>query len=252
MANDAFSALAHPTRREIVERLSAGAATVGEATRGLGVSKPTISRHLKLLEEAGVVTRVVVGRNHQLALDPRTLAETADWIETQRARWERLFDVVGDYLEERKDAGMTEQPEFELRIERTFDASAEEVFHAWTSPEVLKRWFHSGSDWSTPTAEVDLRIGGRVRVAMREPDGTEHAMGGEYTEIDRPRRLAMTWTFDDWPEKQQLIEVEFTEHDGRTTVVLINSGIDTKGHREDQDQGWRDWLDQLERILATS
>ena len=103
MANDPFSALAHPTRREIVERLSGGPATVGEASRNLGVSKPTISRHLKLLEEAGVVTRVIDGRTHRLALDPQTLADTADWIESQRARWERLFDVVGEYLEKRKE-----------------------------------------------------------------------------------------------------------------------------------------------------
>jgi DNA-binding transcriptional ArsR family regulator len=100
MANDPYTALAHPIRREIVERLSGGAATVGEASRGLGVSKPTISRHLKLLEEAGVVTRVVDGRVHRLGLRPDTLADAAEWIENQRTRWERLFDVVGEYLEE--------------------------------------------------------------------------------------------------------------------------------------------------------
>ena len=100
MANDAFTALAHPIRREIVERLSSGAATVGEASRGLGVSKPTISRHLKLLEDAGVVTRVVEGRTHRLGLQTQTLADAAHWIESQRTRWEKLFDVVGDYLEE--------------------------------------------------------------------------------------------------------------------------------------------------------
>jgi DNA-binding transcriptional ArsR family regulator len=100
MANDAFSALAHPMRREIVERLSGGAATVGEASRDLGVSKPTISRHVKLLEEAGVVTRLIDGRTHRLGLRPETLAEAAGWIEDQRTRWERLFDVVADYLEE--------------------------------------------------------------------------------------------------------------------------------------------------------
>ncbi len=103
MANDAFKALAHPIRRDIVERLSGGPSTVGEATRDLGVSKPTISRHLKTLEEAGVVTRVVDGRTHRLALRPETLAETSDWIESQRARWERLFDVVGEYLDEREE-----------------------------------------------------------------------------------------------------------------------------------------------------
>ena len=101
MANDTFAALAHPIRREIVERLSGGAATVGDASRGLGVSKPTISRHLKLLEEAGVVTRVVDGRIHRLSLRPETLADAAEWIESQQTRWERLFDVVGEYLEER-------------------------------------------------------------------------------------------------------------------------------------------------------
>lgn len=103
MANDTFKALAHPLRREIVERLSGGVGSVGEVTRELGVSKPTISRHLKLLEEAGVVSRVIDGRTHRLALRPEALAEASDWIESQRERWERLFDVVGEYLEERKE-----------------------------------------------------------------------------------------------------------------------------------------------------
>jgi DNA-binding transcriptional ArsR family regulator len=102
MANDTFSALAHPLRREIVERLSEGPATVGQVTRDFGVSKPTISRHLRMLEEAGVVSRVIVGRTHRLALEPQALAEASDWIESQRERWERLFDVVGEYLEDRK------------------------------------------------------------------------------------------------------------------------------------------------------
>jgi len=103
MANDAFTALAHPLRREIVERLSGGPATVGEVTGDLPVSKPTVSRHLKMLEEAGVVTRVIVGRNHRLALRPDTLADAEAWIERQRRRWERLFDVVGEYLEEHEE-----------------------------------------------------------------------------------------------------------------------------------------------------
>src|SRR3954453_7491452 len=103
MANGTFKALAHPLRRDIVERLSGGGATVGEVTQGFGVSKPTISRHLKMLEEAGVVTRVIEGRTHRLALQPDTLAGAADWLESQRSRWERLFDVVGDYLDEEKE-----------------------------------------------------------------------------------------------------------------------------------------------------
>jgi DNA-binding transcriptional ArsR family regulator len=103
MANNMFKVLAHPIRQDIVERLGGGPATVGEVTRDFGVSKPTISRHLKMLEEAGVVSRVIDGRTHRLALRPQALVETAEWIEKQRARWERLFDVVDDYLVERKE-----------------------------------------------------------------------------------------------------------------------------------------------------
>jgi len=103
MANDTFKALAHPLRRDIVERLSGGVATVGEVSRDFAVSKPTVSRHVKLLEDAGVVSRVIDGRTHRLALRTEALGEASDWIESQRERWERLFDVVDEYLEERKE-----------------------------------------------------------------------------------------------------------------------------------------------------
>jgi DNA-binding transcriptional ArsR family regulator len=100
MVNDPFKALSHPIRRGIVERLAEGPATVGQATAGFGVSKPAISKHLKVLEETGVVARVIEGRTHRLSLDPKALGEAADWMDTQRDRWERLFDVVDEFLKE--------------------------------------------------------------------------------------------------------------------------------------------------------
>ena len=100
MVNDPFKALAHPIRRGIVERLAAGPATVGEVTHDFGVSKPAISKHLRVLEESGVVTRVIDGRTHRLSLDPGGLDEAAEWMDRQRERWMRLFDVIDDYLEE--------------------------------------------------------------------------------------------------------------------------------------------------------
>lgn len=137
-----------------------------------------------------------------------------------------------------------------VRIERTFAASAEEVFDAWTSPEVMRRWLHPGPDWATPRAEVDLRVGGRVRVAMRRPDGTEGEAWGEYNLIDRPRRLVMTWTFGDDPSNEQLIELSFSESEGSTTVLLVNSAISTDERRDSQREGWRRCLNELERALA--
>jgi DNA-binding transcriptional ArsR family regulator len=100
MVNDPFRALSHPIRREIVERLSSGPATVGDATDGFGVSKPAISKHLKVLEETGVIRREVAGRTHLISLQPDVMSEAADWMDRQRALWGRLFDVIDDYLEE--------------------------------------------------------------------------------------------------------------------------------------------------------
>src|SRR5918994_14181 len=100
MTNSTFQALGHPIRRGVVERLALGPATVGDATRGFGVSKPTLTRHLHVLEEAGLVVRVVEGRTHLLSLDPAPLSEASAWLETQRARWEQLFDAVETYLDE--------------------------------------------------------------------------------------------------------------------------------------------------------
>ena len=98
MANDPFRAVAHPIRRGIVERLAHGPATVGVVTRGFGVSKPTISKHLKVLERSGVVVRTVAGRTHRLELNMAPLVEAAEWFERQRAVWTRMFDAVDDIL----------------------------------------------------------------------------------------------------------------------------------------------------------
>ena len=98
MGNDPFRALAHPTRRRIVERLGAGPGTVAEVTKGFGVSKPTITKHLKVLEESGVVVREVDGRTHRLSLDLDSLGETVDWVDRQRAVWGRMLDAVEEYV----------------------------------------------------------------------------------------------------------------------------------------------------------
>jgi DNA-binding transcriptional ArsR family regulator len=101
MVNDSFKALAHPIRRGIVERLGTGPATVGEATRDFGVSKPAISKHLRVLEESGIVVRTVEGRTHRLALDLDSLGETIDWVDRQRMIWSRMLDAVDELARER-------------------------------------------------------------------------------------------------------------------------------------------------------
>ena len=102
-----FLALAHPVRRSIVERLAAGPATVGEATAGLRISKPAVSKHLRVLEDAGVVARRVEGRTHRLSLRWRALADAESWLEAHRRLWESKFDAVERRLAKGEASGST-------------------------------------------------------------------------------------------------------------------------------------------------
>jgi uncharacterized protein YndB with AHSA1/START domain len=140
-----------------------------------------------------------------------------------------------------------------LRLERTFNAPAQEVFEAWTSAEVLKRWWPAGSDWETPVAEVDVRVGGRLHLVMRSPRGEEFGGSGEYVEITPPERLVFTWTWDghERHEGTQLVEVEFREHDdGTTSVVLTNRGLRDEESKRSHREGWEASFDNLDRVLA--
>ena len=138
-----------------------------------------------------------------------------------------------------------------LRLERIFNAPAQAVFDAWTSAEVLKRWWPVGSDWETPIAEVDPRVGGSLRLVMRSPEGEEFGGGGEYIEITRPERLVFTWTWDGHEGDAQLVEVEFSEQaDGTTTVVLTNRGLRDEESKRSHREGWQASFDNLERVLA--
>jgi uncharacterized protein YndB with AHSA1/START domain len=142
-------------------------------------------------------------------------------------------------------------PGYVLEIERTFDAPAQEVFDAWTSEDVLRRWLHDDPEWETPIAEVDLRVGGRLRLAMRDPKvGEDYGASGEYTVVDPPRRLAFTWTWDNHDSERQLIELEFTEREGATTVRMTSRGIATQERVDSHRKGWGRCFDNLDRALA--
>ncbi|MDE3822190.1 DNA-binding transcriptional ArsR family regulator [Sinorhizobium meliloti] len=95
-----LSALADPTRRAIVARLAAGEATVNELAAPFEMSLPAVSKHLKVLERAGLISR---GRNAQwrpCRLESAPLKEIADWVERYRHFWEGSFDRLDSYLHE--------------------------------------------------------------------------------------------------------------------------------------------------------
>ncbi|MCB1278452.1 metalloregulator ArsR/SmtB family transcription factor [Prosthecobacter sp.] len=97
--NDAFFALSDPTRRSILEQLGAREAGVTEIAEPHDMSLPAISKHLRVLEQAGLLTRRVEGRQHFLRVNPDPLQQAKQWIERQRVFWEGSFDKLAEHLE---------------------------------------------------------------------------------------------------------------------------------------------------------
>jgi DNA-binding transcriptional ArsR family regulator len=96
-----FRALSDPTRRGILERLSRGDTNVGTLAAPYDVSEPAISRHLKVLERAGLVRRTRRGREHRIRADPRPIERARGWMEAYARHWIRRFDAVEACLEAR-------------------------------------------------------------------------------------------------------------------------------------------------------
>ncbi|MCA9642523.1 MAG: helix-turn-helix transcriptional regulator [Polyangiaceae bacterium] len=125
MATDAlsttFAALADPTRRAILARLAAGSATVKELSEPFSMSAPAISKHLRVLERAGLISQGREAQWRPCRLEAAPLKQVADWTETYRQFWEGSFDSLGDYLAElqaRAGAGESPAPESVPQPER--------------------------------------------------------------------------------------------------------------------------------------
>ncbi|HEY2944325.1 MAG TPA: metalloregulator ArsR/SmtB family transcription factor [Vicinamibacteria bacterium] len=98
-----FQALADPTRRVMVERLSRGPASVSELARPLAMSLPAVIQHLQVLETSGLVRSTKAGRVRTCRIDPAALRTAEEWLSLRRAKWERRLDRLGQYLAEQDD-----------------------------------------------------------------------------------------------------------------------------------------------------
>src|SRR5687768_8370639 len=97
-----FAALADPTRRAILARLAGGEASVAELAEPFAMSQPAISKHLKVLERAGLVTRGRDAQRRPRRLEPQPLAEATEWLEKYREYWEGNYERLDALLEEMK------------------------------------------------------------------------------------------------------------------------------------------------------
>jgi uncharacterized protein YndB with AHSA1/START domain len=148
----------------------------------------------------------------------------------------------------------------QILITREFDAPKHLVYKAWTTPELVKRWWHANRGEVT-SAEIDLRVGGTWRYVAVANDGAEMAFHGEYREIVPDERIVSTEVYegvpqpDDGPEQGTLNTATFTEADGRTILTIlvqapskeVRDAIIASG----MEAGMQDALDLLEQTAAS-
>ena len=105
-----FAALADPTRRAILARLRQGEASVKELSEPFAISPPAITKHLKVLERAGLISRSRDAQWRPCKIEPEPLQQAAEWVEQYRQLWEARFEQLDDFLREMQAAASTTEP----------------------------------------------------------------------------------------------------------------------------------------------
>lgn len=202
-----FAALSDATRRRILERLAIGDATVAELAAPFNLSQPTISKHLKVLERAGLIRSCRDAQRRPRSLVSQPLEEATGWLKGYRNPGSLQFSTRGDC---------------EIVMRRAFAAPREAVFDAFTIPELLKRWFYGKPGGTLAVCKVARKAGETFRYVWRDADGSEMGMQGVCLEFVRPERIVATERFDQaWYPGEAVGTIELEMQEGRTVLTQV-------------------------------
>ena len=147
----------------------------------------------------------------------------------------------------------TDLAQRELVVSRLIDAPRALVFKAWTQPEHVARWW-GPQGFTTIHCDMDIRVGGKYRCAMRSPQGTEHWKVGVYREIVEPERIVFTFAWEDAdgnPGPELMTTVTFEERGTKTLLTLHQSTFQTTGQRDSHGTGWTSCLERFAEYMTT-
>ncbi|HET9674879.1 MAG TPA: SRPBCC family protein [Gaiellaceae bacterium] len=153
-----------------------------------------------------------------------------------------------------RSATVTLPADDQILITREFEAPTHLVYKAWTTPELVKRWW-SAKRGEVTLAEIDLRVGGMWRYVMVADGGFEVGFHGEYREIVPNERIVSTEVYEGMPDAEALDTLTLTEADGRTTMTILVQHS-SKEHRDahiesGMEDGMQDALDLLEQVAVS-
>jgi len=250
--NAIFHALADSTRRAILAQLAEEELTVNEIAGKHRMSLQAVSKHLKVLENAGLIVKVKTGRIRRCRVNFGTLEHASQLIGQYRLFWERRLEALQSYITERglEEKQMAEQKETTVVVRKVLQADRDTLFRAFSDPKIMRRWFFPGDEGWYADVTSQFKVGGQYRIDMHDPDGNTHSHWGEYREIDAPHKMVFTWN-SDLVEATE-VTVEFREAAGGTEVVLTHEFLPDEERREEHREGWTECLRNLERAHRRS
>jgi uncharacterized protein YndB with AHSA1/START domain/DNA-binding transcriptional ArsR family regulator len=240
-----FQAIADPTRREILGLLRGGRYTVGEIAANFRTSRPAISKHLRVLQSAGLVVAKPDGTARICELNAAPLRNVSEWLQDYEALWSESLGGLKRYVEE-KPMKLADESNTIIQ-EIIISAPAERVFDALTDPSQRVAWWGNEGRFRTTYMESDLHPGGKWMMRGMGM-GKPFSVYGEYRTIERPRLLVFTW-LPSWQDDatESLVRFDLEERDGRTTVRLTHSGLTGSGRA--QHKGWPQILAWLQAYV---
>jgi uncharacterized protein YndB with AHSA1/START domain/DNA-binding transcriptional ArsR family regulator len=239
-----FAALSHPLRRQMLAELAGGRHTISDFADKAAMTFAAVSRHLRVLEEAGLVTREVAGREHFFAAQPAALDDAKAWVDAQSARWQNSLEKLKTLME----TEMTAQNPLVALAEIHIKAPPEKVFGAWTDRKTAST-FLGGEGMSAKALRIDPKPGGELFIPMTDGDRMEMHRG-EFLLVDAPRRLVFTWLSVHTQLRTTVVGVDFIAEKGGTTVKLTHEGFESAGAATGHTGGWASILSQLKTVIA--
>ena len=235
-----------------------------ELARPFGMALSSFSQHLDVLEDSGLVSSRKEGRVRMFELVPLPLFRAGSWLTECLDAWESRLSALDTYLLTLQEKLMARNlpfpidPRLDLVLERVIDVPRELVWAAWTTPELIKRWF-TPAPWQTVDCEMDLRPGGIFRTVMRSPEGEEFPNVGCYLEVVEHEKLVWTDVLGPGYRPKapspgcgslSFTAVLLLEPHGSgtkyTAIAIHRDEEDTQKHREmGFHEGWGAALDQL-------
>lgn len=247
--NAVFRALADSTRRAVLMQLAEEELTVNEIAAQHHMSLQAVSKHLRVLENAGLIVKKKAGRIRRCHAHFETLDQASRLIDHYRVFWERRLEALQLYMTEQaqEEGPMGEKQATTVVVKKVLDADRGALFRAFSDPEIMRRWFFPGEEGWSAEVTNEFEVGGRYRLDMHDPDGNTWSHWGEYREIDFPNKIVFTWN-SDLVEKTE-VTVEFRKAADGTEVILTHEFLPDEEQREKHRGGWNGCLSNLERAL---